>query len=136
MAGVKGYLSGYAGHAFYGYGSIQRWQADGYFHPENPTRYPAYPRLELIQNASNNTLTSDFWVRNASYVRIKNLQLGYTMPSSLLKPLGVAGLRIYAQCENPFTFHHFPEGWDPEINTDGMYYPILRTYTFGVNLKF
>lgn len=136
VAGVKGYLSGYAGYAFFGYGSIQRWQADGYFNPENPTRYPAYPRLELIQNASNNTLTSDFWVRNASYVRVKNLQLGYTMPSSLLKPLGIAGLRIYAQCENPFTFHHFPEGWDPEINTDGMYYPILRTYTFGVNLKF
>ncbi|MCM1439393.1 MAG: TonB-dependent receptor [Roseburia sp.] len=136
VAGVKGYLSGYAGYAFFGYGSIQRWQADGYFDPENPTRYPAYPRLELIQNSSNNTLTSSFWTRNASYLRIKNVQVGYSLPKSLLNKLRISGIRIYAQCENPYTFHNFPKGWDPEINTDGQYYPILRTYTFGLNLNF
>ncbi len=136
VAGVKGYLSGYAGYAFYGYGSIQRWQADGYFDPENPTRYPAYPRLEIINNSSNNTLTSSFWTRNASYLRIKNVQVGYSLPKSLLKKWQVAGIRVYAQCENPYTFHNFPKGWDPEINTDGQYYPILRTYTIGLNLNF
>ncbi len=45
-------------------------------------------------------------------------------------------LRLYFQAENPFTWHNFPEGWDPEINTGGAYYPILRTYTIGLNLKF
>jgi TonB-linked SusC/RagA family outer membrane protein len=136
VANVKGYLSGFAGYAFFGYGSIQRWQADGYFNPENPTRYPAYPRLEIIQNQSNNTLTSDFWVRNASYLRIKNIQFGYTLPDKLIKKIGVSKLHLYVQCENPLTIHHFPEGWDPEINTEGTYYPILKTYTFGLNINF
>lgn len=136
VAGVKGYIDGFAGYAFYNYGSIQRWQADGYFNPEHPVRYPKYPRLELIQNASNNTLVSDFWVRDASYLRIKSVQLGYNVPSSSLKSLGIGGIRIYLQCENPYTFHKFPKGWDPEINTGGSYYPILKTYTLGVNLHF
>lgn len=136
VAGAKGMLSGYAGFAFYGYGSLQRWQAEGHFDPEHPVRYPVYPRLEVMSNTSNNAITSDFWVRNASYLRIKNLQLGYTLPKSITKAIGISSLRIYAQCENPFTFHNFPEGWDPEINTDGAYYPILKTYTFGINLNF
>jgi len=136
VADVKGYLDGYAGYAFYGYGSIQRWQADGFFNPDKPTRYPKYPRLEIIQNSSNNTLTSDFWVRNASYFRVKNIQFGYTIPKSITNALGILGARLYVQSENPFTFHHYPKGWDPEINTSGSYYPILKTYTFGVNLNF
>lgn len=136
VGGVKGMLDGFAGYAFYGYGSLQRWQADGHFDPENPTRYPKYPRLEIIQNASNNTLASDFWVRNASYLRVKSIQLGYSIPKSITSVVGIAGLRIYAQAENPFTFHNFPTGWDPEINTNGAYYPILKTYTFGINLNF
>ena len=136
VADVKGYLSEYAGYAFFGYGSIQRWQADDYFNPDSPKRYPAYPRLEIINNSSNNTLTSDFWVRDASYLRVKSVQLGYTFPQNWMKKIGINSARIYAQCENPITFHNYPEGWDPEINTGGSYYPILKTYTFGINLNF
>lgn len=140
VAGVKGMLSGYAGWAFTGYGSIQKWQAEGYFKADNPERYPKYPRLEVIPNSgiggSNNTLLSDFWVRNASYCRIKSVQLGYTIPKNAVKVLGVNNIRCYVQCENPLTFHHFPEGWDPEIDTSGSYYPILKTYTFGLNINF
>lgn len=44
---------------------------------------------------------------------------------------------FYVQAENPISIHGYRKGWDPEINTDGsQYYPILSTYTFGVNLKF
>lgn len=136
VAGNKGYLTEYAGTAFYQQGGIQRWIADGFFNPENPTRYPSYPRLENIGTQSKNTtVTSDFFLQNASYMRIKNVQLGYSLPFFSNKTF-VKTLRIYAQAENLFTFNHFPEGWDPEINSAGVYYPILRTITFGLNLGF
>lgn len=137
VAGVSGYLSNYAGFAFWGYGSLQRWQAEGCFNPSSPKRHPLYPRLEILSGAgSNNTLVSDFWVRDGSYLRIKNAQLGYSFPTKWFSKSRVQKLRLYLQSENPFTFHNYPKGWDPEINTGGTYYPILKSYTFGINFTF
>lgn len=138
VSGVKGLLDNYAGLAFRSNnGNVQRWQADGAFDPENPTRYPKYPRLEILSNANSpNIETSDFWILNASYIRLKNIQLGYTLPRKILNKMHFENLRVYVQAENPLTWNKYPEGWDPEINTGGDYYPILRTFTFGINLKF
>lgn len=138
VAGVKGFLGGYAGYALNSNtGDIQRWQADGAFNSENPVRNPKYPRIETVSNVgSGNYERSDFWILDASYVRLKNIQLGYTLPKKVLNYLHVANLRVYAQGENLFTWNKYPDGWDPEINTEGGYYPILRTITFGLNLKF
>ncbi len=138
VAGVKGLLNNYAGYAFWsGNGNVQRWQAEGAFDPENPTRYPKYPRLHSISNTGGpNVVTSDFWIRNGAYLRMKNIQLGYTLPKSVIDHIGIKSLRVYAQAENLFSINNYPEGWDPEINTDGVYYPILRTITFGINLNF
>jgi TonB-linked SusC/RagA family outer membrane protein len=136
VSGVKGYLSDFAGFAFFNLGSIQRWQMEGRFDPENPVRYPAYPRLEIIPKSSPNTEMSDFWVLNASYLRVKNLQIGYTLPKSVLSVAKIDNLRIYFSAENAFTFKHYRKGWDPEINSDGHFYPILATFTMGVNVKF
>lgn len=137
VAGVKGMLDGFAGWAFWSEGAVQAWQMEGAFDPENPVRYPAYPRIQNLGNAIGvNTQTSDFWVRNASYLRIKNIQLGYTLPKQLLSKTFISSIRIYAATENPYTFHSYPEGWDPEINTGGQFYPVLRNFTFGLNLKF
>jgi hypothetical protein len=133
---VSGRLSGYAGEALNNLGNIQRWQMDGRFNPDNPTRYPEYPRLEVITNSGTpNTVTSDFWVLDASYLRIKNMQLGYSLPEKWLKPLRITKSRIYVSAENLLTFSKYRNGWDPEINGGGAYYPILRTVTFGINLK-
>ncbi len=137
VAEVKGRLESYAGYAFNALGNIQRWQADGRWNPENPQRYNDYPRLEIIQNTgSMNTQLSDFWVKDASYVRLKNMQIGYTIPRKILEKLKIASIRVYANAENPFCWNKYPSGWDPEINTNGEYYPILSTYTFGLNLRF
>lgn len=137
VAGVKGMLTGFSGWALAGEGNIQRWQADGRFRPESPERYPAYPRLQTVRNVQEQNMeVSDFWLLDASYVRLKNIQLGYTFPSSLLKRAGISSLRLYVSAENPCTWNKYREGWDPEINTEGNYYPILATYTFGINLKF
>ena len=144
IAGAKGMLSEYAGYAFFAEGNLQKWQMEGAFNEENPERYPAYPRLENLGNSGgHNTQTSDFWVRNANYLRIKNIQLGYTLPKSITQKCGISNLRVYVASENPYTFHSMPSGWDPEIVLDadnqyagGSFYPVLRNFTFGVNLKF
>jgi len=137
VAGVQGRLDGYSGYAFNNLGTIQQWQIDGRFKPESPVQYPEYPRLEIITNSGTpNTALSDFWILDASYLRIKNIQLGYTIPKSAIQRMNIDNLRIYFSAENLFTFSNYREGWDPEIITDGSYYPILATFTFGVNVKF
>ena len=137
VAGVTGMLDGFAGWAFRGDGNIQKWQAEGRFDPANPTRYPAYPRLEDLSNSTTpNIVTSDFWTQDASYIRLKNIQLGNTFPKKMLQAAKISNLRVYVQAENPLCWNKYKPGWDPEINTSGNYYPILATYTFGVNFKF
>jgi TonB-linked SusC/RagA family outer membrane protein len=137
VAGVKGRLEAYVGYAFNNLGTIQQWQIDGRFKPEAPVRYPDYPRLEIVTNSGTpNTLLSDFWTISASYMRIKNMQLGYTLPESVLNAIHIQNLRVYFSAENLFSFNKYRQGWDPEINTGGSYYPILATFTMGVNVKF
>ncbi|WP_289064062.1 TonB-dependent receptor [uncultured Zobellia sp.] len=137
VGGVKGELTNYAGYAFFNLGNIQRWQMEGRFDPENPVRYPEYPRLEVVTNSGTpNTTTSDFWVIDAGYLRVKNVQLGYNFSSSVTDLVGIDNLRVYLGAENLHTFKSYRDGWDPEINSSGGYYPILTTYTFGLNLKF
>jgi TonB-linked SusC/RagA family outer membrane protein len=137
VAGVQGTLSQSAGFAFFNLGSIQRWQMEGRFDPSNPVRYPEYPRLEILpNNVSPNTQISDFWVINASYLRVKNLQLGYRLPEKFLKSVKIKQLRLYANAENIFTTSQYREGWDPELNSDGRFYPIVGTFTMGLNLNF
>lgn len=137
VAGVKGRLEGFAGYAFRGDGNIQRWQADGRFDVKNPTRYPDYPRVEDLSNSEGpNIQLSDFWMQDASYIRLKNIQLGYSLPKKWIQAANLGGLRFYVQAENPVSWNKYKKGWDPEQNTDGAYYPILSTYTFGVNFNF
>lgn len=86
---------------------------------------------------SNNTLTSDFWLLDGSYVKVRNIQLGYTLPQTVVKKFGASGLRLYVSMDNPLSFNKFHEGWDPENGNDnGNYYPIMSTYTFGLTLNF
>lgn len=137
IAGVSGYLNNFAGYAFYQEGNIQTWQAEGRFRADAPTRYPKYPRLESVPNVGTfNTLQSDFWIRDASYLRLKNIQLGVNLPEKWLEPVLVKSMRIYFSGDNLLTFSKYPKGWDPELNTGGQFYPIQKTYTVGVNIDF
>lgn len=138
IADVKGMLSVYAGYAFYQEGNIQKWQMKNCWNVQQQNRYPKYPRLEVMSNAgSNNTLTSDFWILDASYVKIRNIQFGYTLPRSVVKKFGASGLRFYISLDNPFTFKSYRKGWDPEnTSNNGQYYPIMSSYSFGLTLSF
>ena len=134
---VKGQLNGYAGFAFSNTGSIQQYMADDHWSPANPDPNAKYPRLEILSNAgSANTLLSSFYLLNASYFKIRNIQLGYTLPAKLFKNSLVKSLRINAGAQNAISFNKYPKGWDPEINSGGAFYPIMANYSFGLNANF
>jgi len=96
-------------------------------------------------DANSNFRMSNLFVEDGSYLRIKNVTLGYTLPPKLLRRIGVDELRCYVNIQNLFTFTKY-SGYDPEIGSynydvtlrgiDWVRYPSHRTYTFGMNIKF
>lgn len=143
LQGLGGYqrlIGSYMAYAFYNGGSIQRWQADNCWTVENPNKWAEYPRLETLNMNNPNLQTSDYWMRNASFLRIKNVQLGYTLPRQWTEKVGMENVRIYVSGQNLFSFNSFYKGWDPEneIGTGDApsYYPITAIYSFGFNIKF
>lgn len=97
-----------------------------------------FPRLALVSASSNNAFSSSFWYRNGDYLRLKNLQIGYTLPQALVKPVGVSNLRIYAEGQNLLTWSKLTRyNIDPEQpGVSNGYYPQQRIYSVGVKLTF
>ncbi|NGM64414.1 SusC/RagA family TonB-linked outer membrane protein [Sphingobacterium sp. SGR-19] len=122
-----------AAWAFFNAGKINTWQLDAW-RPDNPDA--AYPRL-IADRTHNNFQNSSYWVYNAAYARLKNLQLGYTFPANWANRIKANRIRIFASGDNLFTLHDMPPGWDPERpNGDATNYPVTATYSFGVNITF
>jgi TonB-linked SusC/RagA family outer membrane protein len=99
-----------------------------------------YPILVPEANSADNFVTSDKWVQDGAYLRLKNVVLGYSMPKSFLDKVKLDGVRFYFSGQNLFTISDFYSGYDPEVNYGGSlggeFYPIMQTYTFGANFKF
>ncbi|WP_301704946.1 TonB-dependent receptor [uncultured Parabacteroides sp.] len=94
------------------------------------------PRV-AYDESSNNYTTSTFWVQNSSYLRMKNLQFGYTLPKNVLKSVGIENVRFYYSVENLFTIHNMLVSVDPEIGDErGSSFPLTQTHAFGVNVTF
>ena len=80
---------------------------------------------------------STFWLWNTAYLRLKTLQLGYSLPENMLKAIGVERVRVYYAGENLLTFHSLPFNIDPEITSErGSSYPLLRSHAIGINITF
>lgn len=94
-----------------------------------------YPRIHVGHN-SNNDVLSDWWMIDGSYIRLKNLQISYTIPAKIARKAGLSNAMIYIAGTNLFTLSHYPY-LDPENPgiTNG-YYPQQRTYSLGLNLTF
>jgi TonB-linked SusC/RagA family outer membrane protein len=108
--------------------SPQAWTQDN---PNAP-----YPRLG-ISDRGNNTADSDFWLRSGNYLRIKSVELGYTIPQSITEKLRIRSLRVYANGFNLLNLNKTHMDIDPEMPFAGYNsYPYLRTITAGLNLKF
>ncbi len=92
-----------------------------------------YPRLTNTTKG-NNYATSDFWIFNGRYFRLKNVTLGYTLPASLTKKAYIQKARVYVSASDLFSIDNYPKGWDPEMGVSS--YPITTSLIVGVNLKF
>lgn len=91
-----------------------------------------YPRL-TTKEYTQNIQTSDFYLENLSYLKIRNIQLGYTLPQRWTDKIQLERVRFYASLENFFTFTQF-HGFDPEVS--GYGYPTIRQALFGINITF
>jgi hypothetical protein len=97
----------------------------------------------VTTGATSNTLFSDFFVEDGSFVRIQNAQIGYTLPNKTIEKLGADKLRVYLSANNIFTFTKY-RGFDPSASSgapigsgiDFGFYPVPRSYLLGVNFKF
>jgi TonB-linked SusC/RagA family outer membrane protein len=116
---------------------LDRWRS-----PENPGNGKT-PRGNSRTTGNNNAVSSR-WVEDATYLRIRNVTLGYNLPAGLLSKARLQTLRLYAGVQNPFTFTKYL-GYNPEVSgyegalTGGVdygTYPLARTYTVGLNLGF
>lgn len=139
LGGFQRLMSSYIAYAYYNGGQVQRWQIENRWTEENPNQWAEYPRLEIL-NAGHATIqTCDYWVRDASFLRIKNMQIGYTLPKSILNRLGMENLRIFFSGQNLATFTSFYKGWDPETEIptgDPRHYPLNSIFSFGLNTRF
>ena len=122
---------------WFGCGLPEQWLTDAWT-PERGTS-ATLPILTTYEGCLNeNFRTNDFWLRNASYLRLKNLQLSYNVPASFLKSGVVKRLKVFVNAQNLFTFSPMKD-FDPEKNLKGSNwyaYPSVRTYTAGVNVTF
>jgi TonB-linked SusC/RagA family outer membrane protein len=110
---------------------LNRWT------PETATT-ATYPRLDLPNGTynPNNQLTSTFYIKSGDYFRLKNAEIGYTLPNEFTKRLKLSGIRVFIDGENLFTiagYKGFP-GMDPEVNGVGSY-PIQRVLNAGLTVK-
>ena len=104
-----------------------------YWTPENAGA--KYPRILNKDDGTHNYQQSDYWMINAGYFRMKNLQIGYTIPREILRPAGFDRVRVYFSANNLFTVSDFVPGMDPE-SEKSVSYPFARTYSFGLNVQF
>ncbi len=133
---MDNYLSGTGTQPFFStsfQGSMYKHQAD-FWSPTNTGA--AYPRLTANSN-TNNYQTSSFWMRDASYLRLKNVVLGYTLPKTVTDKVKIGSARLYVSGQNMITWSNYFPGFDPEQrDTGGEFYPIMTTYTVGLNVNF
>ena len=113
----------------YGY-QINKEVADGRWYEGRTDA--KYPRLIQYQD-TRNTKPSDFYLQDRSFLKIRNIQFGYTVPQNLTQMINVQRVRVYCSLENFFTFTSF-KGFDPEVS--GMNYPTMKQCTLGLNISF
>lgn len=113
---------------------LNRWTGEG--------TSDFYPRVTFVDNNLNGKTVSDFYIQDGSFVRLRNITLGYTLPKSLTDAVSISKLRLYVSAENLYTFTKYT-GYDPEIGggvfdngIDRGIYPQPRTIMTGISVTF
>ena len=126
------YNSGYTYWDFYGkIGNVSEHHLDRWL--PGSGQNAGYPRLTISN--TNNYVSSSYWVQDNSFIRFKYAELGYTLPENLSKKIGMSKLRFFVNGNNLFVWSKV-ETKDPELQDNGLAYPIPRTFSAGFNINF
>jgi len=130
---ADGYLGGSARHPFINNSAMPQEVHLDRWTPDNLDA--SYPRLVYMR--THNTRLSSKWIEDASYLRLKNIQIGYSFPTQWIEKVRVSKMRVFVSADNLFTKTDFFYGYDPEIpsGNTGNFYPQVKTYVVGVNLN-
>jgi TonB-linked SusC/RagA family outer membrane protein len=119
-------------------GNVQRDAYENRWTAENPDPHAIYPKIMITGTDFYRNNPVDYWFKNATFIRLKNIQIGYTLPKSVLRKTFLDRVRIYVTGENLFTLTSYYKDWDPEMSTGGStrFYPLSKLYVAGVNIDF
>lgn len=135
---VSRYYDAEAMYAFVSGGKVKEHHL-GRWNPEQSEAYnlqhATYPLLHYDNYGDHNQRTNSFFLKNGSFVRLKNIELSYTLPQNWSKLAGMSDCRLYVNANNLITWDHLDDLTDPESNGSNRY-PIMKTVNFGVNIKF
>ncbi|MDR2038043.1 MAG: TonB-dependent receptor [Bacteroidales bacterium] len=119
---------------FIGQNNLLKAIADDHWSEENRSLYSFWPRLGREDN-SNNTPRSTWWMRDGSFLRLKQAEIGYSIPGNWKNKLKISNLRLYVSGTNLLLWSKF-KLWDVEMAGNGLGYPIQRVYNLGINVSF
>ena len=117
-----------------GTNSLMKYMINDAWTPEKGNSAQA-PAISLTGSKTNNYQDSDLWLRDASYVRLKNIELGYSFPKPLLQKIHISSLRLSVSGYNLLTFSDL-DFCDPESNANGKAYPLIKIVNFGLRVGF
>jgi hypothetical protein len=106
--------------------------ADSHWSEDNQDIRAFWPRLTDGFNNNNNQF-STWWMRNGAFLRLKSVELGYTVPKKILDRWKMSNIRIYTNALNLAVWSKF-KMWDPEMGGDGLGYPVQAVYNIGINV--
>ncbi|MDR2449028.1 MAG: TonB-dependent receptor [Prevotellaceae bacterium] len=117
-----------------GQSALMKAYADSHWSEENRDIYAVWPRLSPTTVENNNQL-STWFMRDGSFLRLKSIEVGYSLPEKIISRIHLSQLRIYFSGTNLLTFSKF-KLWDPEMGGNGLGYPVQKVFNLGVQVSF
>jgi len=128
--------------------ALAKFIADSHWSEDNRNPYAVWPRLKTTYDGTDNNVAgytggtnpsliggNTWFMRDGAFLRLKSIEIGYSLPERVVQKARMTGLRIYLTGGNLFTVSKFKE-WDPEMGGNGLGYPIQRTFNIGANITF
>jgi TonB-linked SusC/RagA family outer membrane protein len=131
---LDGSYTGSGNDGLLGQNAVLQSIADSYWSESNRNSYAFWPRLSDVE-IENNSKQSTWFMQDATFLRLKSAELGYTLPQNISKKAYMSNLRIYVSATNIFCWSNF-KLWDPEMAGNGLGYPLQRVINVGLNIGF
>jgi TonB-linked SusC/RagA family outer membrane protein len=134
IGNIQPFVDGDANDGLIGQNAVLQAIADNYWSESNRNPYAFWPRLSTY-SITNNNQTSTWWMQDATFIRLKSAEFGYSLPKRFTQKIYMTNCRFYLSGTNLLTWSRF-KLWDPEMAGNGLGYPLQRVINVGLNLNF